>query len=83
MKLKCRSLLHALTCVMALGAAADALAQAANYPSKPIKIIVPFAPGGPNDFLGRVVGQKLGDLWGHPAIIENRGGAGEIGRAHV
>jgi tripartite-type tricarboxylate transporter receptor subunit TctC len=76
MKLKFRSLHHVFTCVIALGAAGDAAAQAANYPSKPIKIIVPFAPGGPNDILGRIVGQKLSELWGHPAVIENRGGAG-------
>lgn len=76
MKLKFRPLLRVVTCVVALGAAADAVAQAASYPSKPIKIIVPFAPGGPNDVLGRIVGQKLNELWGQPTVIENRGGAG-------
>lgn len=65
------------TAILALGAFADAGAQgAAGYPSKPIKIIVPFAPGGPNDVLARMVGQKLTELWGHAAVIENRGGAG-------
>ena len=62
---------------LALGFAADAGAQAAaGYPTKSIRLIVPFAPGGPNDILGRIVGQKLSELWGHPVVIENRGGAG-------
>ncbi len=46
------------------------------YPAKSIKIIVPFAPSGPNDIIARVVGQKLSELWGHAVVIENRGGAG-------
>lgn len=49
---------------------------AANFPAKPIRIIVPFAPGGPNDIIARIVGQKWNEAWGHPIVIENRGGAG-------
>jgi len=61
--------------------AATAIAQSAGaYPLKPIKIISPFAPGGANDIIARIVGQKLNEQWGQPVIIENRGGAsGTIG----
>jgi len=63
--------------VILTGAGSAANAQtAASFPVKPVKLVVPFAPGGPNDILARIVGQKWNEAWGHPAIIENRGGAG-------
>jgi tripartite-type tricarboxylate transporter receptor subunit TctC len=49
---------------------------AASYPAKPIRIIVPFAPGGTSDVLSRAIGQKLTAMWGQPVVIENKPGAG-------
>jgi len=64
--------------VAALLAATDAPAQspAAGYPSKQIRLIVPFVAGGPNDILARAVGQRLTERWGQPVVIDNRPGAG-------
>lgn len=58
------------------GAPLAGVVHAQAYPAKPIRMIVPFAPGGPNDVIGRIVGQKLTETWGQPVIIENRGGSG-------
>ena len=54
--------------------AADALAQ--NYPTKTVRIIVPFPPVGAADLLARTIGQKLGEVWGHQVIVDNRPGVG-------
>lgn len=73
------------TCV--LGGAVlcgHAYAQGQNYPSKPIRIVVPYTPGGFNDTMARVVGKKLQDAWGQPVIVDNRPGGGTtIGTDHV
>src|SRR4051812_27297668 len=57
-------------CAFAVNAAAQ------NYPSKPIKYIVPFQPGGTTDILGRIVALKLQEAWGQPVVVENHPGAG-------
>lgn len=67
----------------ALGAlAAPGFAQSA-YPSRPVKFIVPFPAGGPVDTTGRAVAQKLSQLWGQQAIVDNRAGAGGIVGAEI
>ena len=63
-------------------AAGAGLAQ--DYPDKPIRIVVPFAPGGSTDVLARLVGQKLGERWRQPVLVENRaGGGGNIGADQI
>ena len=51
-------------------------AAAAEYPTRPIRYLVAFAPGGINDIMARIVAQKLNETWGHPVIVDNRPGAG-------
>ena len=66
-------------CLVALagfGVAAHAASPSASYPTKPVRVIVPLAPGGGSDIVGRMVAQGLGELWGKPVIIDNRPGAG-------
>src|SRR5258706_12723414 len=52
------------------------VASAADYPTRPIRYIVAFSPGGINDIMARIVGQKLNEAWGQPVIVDNRPGAG-------
>src|SRR5256885_3219948 len=57
-----------------------ALAFAQGYPSRPVRMIIPFAPGGASDFVGRIMQPRLGELLGQPIVVENRAGAsGNIG----
>ena len=55
-----------------------ALAIAQDFPTKPIRLIVPFPPGGPNDLIGRVVGQRMSEILKQPVVIENRSGQGGV-----
>src|SRR3954451_3754133 len=73
-----RTLLAMLACA-ALGAA-----HAQGYPSKPLRIIVPYAAGGTSDILARQVGPKLSEAWGQPVVVENKPGTnGNVGADFV
>src|SRR6185503_3519129 len=59
---------------------APPVSKAQSWPQKPVRVIVPFAPGGASDLMPRLVGEKLTAIWGQPVVIENRpGAAGNIG----
>lgn len=61
---------------LALGVAAGAVAQ--TFPNRPVKLLIPFPPGGPTDVIGRVLAQEFSRIWPHNMVVENRGGAGGL-----
>ena len=70
----------ALWAALALALGPTLLQAQSSYPNRGVKIIVPFAPGGASDFVGRIIQPRLSELLGQPIVIENRGGAaGTIG----
>jgi len=76
-------LLTAFLVAVASLVSAGAHAQSAFNPTKPVRIVVPFPPGGGTDAFSRIVGEKLSELWGQRVVVENRGGAqGSIGTAY-
>jgi tripartite-type tricarboxylate transporter receptor subunit TctC len=63
---------------LAISMIAAPAAVADDYPSRPVKLVVPFAPGGTTDLIARIVSQKIGTAFGQPMIVENRSGAGGV-----
>ena len=68
----------ALTLALLSSCAVIGTAGAQAYPVKPVRIVVPFSPGGPNDILARIIGQKLTEAWNQQVIVENRPGGGTV-----
>jgi tripartite-type tricarboxylate transporter receptor subunit TctC len=85
MTMKLYRFLWALVLTTGLAPAADALAQAkgkaeADYPNRPVRMVVPFAPGGASDTVGRIIQPAMADLFNQQVVVDNRGGAaGNIG----
>ena len=63
-----------LAAVIAFGAAAPVLSQSA-YPAKPIRMVVPYAPGGGSDIVARIIGHKMSESFGQSIVVDNRAGA--------
>ncbi len=80
MKNLLRPMLLAVSCATVLcwtgPSAAQSAAAPGNWPTRPLRLIVPFAPGGPPDVVARLISQQLGDILGQPVIVDNRAGAG-------
>jgi tripartite-type tricarboxylate transporter receptor subunit TctC len=74
MKLLGRTFAVGLLSLLAAMPAGAQPAPDSAFPSRPVKLIVPFPPGGPTDLMARVYGQKLSEQWGQPVVIENRAG---------
>jgi len=79
-----RALVKFLASLLAFGVLYPCPGQSQPYPSKPIRIVVPFTAGGGNDLLARIIGERLNAVWQQPVLVDNRpGAAGNIGAEFV
>ena len=79
-----RALIHGIGAVLVLAATPSVAQTTSNWPNKPIRYIVPFAPGGTTDILARTIGERLGAALGQPIVVENKPGqGGSIGAAEL
>ncbi len=70
------SMIRAASAVLVAGVPALAFAQGTVFPTKPVRMVIHIGPGSSMDIVGRVLGQKLNELWGQPLVVDNRAGAG-------
>ena len=73
-----RTLLIGASALAGTGLASAAIRSQDKYPSRPIKLVIPFPPGGPTDMMGRLYGEKLSSVLGQPVVIDNKAGAGGV-----
>lgn len=75
---------YCATAIGLVGAAIFAQPALAQFPERPVTLVVPFAPGGSNDIVARQLALQLGEMWGEPVVVENRpGGGATVGTGHV
>ena len=78
-----KALMGAMIAVIAIAGIGAGDAADPQYPARPMRIIVPFPPGATTDVIARMVGQKFTEVWGHPVVVDNHGGASGNGRTRL